>query len=97
MIHEACKWVLLAHLLSERLELQPLLGFQVFEAVDGEQAVQLATQHVPDLVIMDIILPGITDGVAATKRLKSSEQTAHIPIIMLTARSSADDVVKADR
>lgn len=80
------RFVLSAHLRA--------CGFQVFEAVDGEQAVKLATQHVPDLVVMDIGLPGTTDGVAATKKLKSSEQTRQIPVIMLTARSSADDVVR---
>ena len=66
-------------------------GFRTLEAVNGEEAVVMARQHLPDLVLMDIALPGI-DGVEATRQLKAQPSTAAIPIVALTA-----SVMEADR
>jgi two-component system, cell cycle response regulator DivK len=66
-------------------------GFRTLEAVNGEDAVVMARQHLPDLVLMDIALPGI-DGVEATRQLKAELSTANIPIVALTA-----SVMGADR
>ena len=66
-------------------------GFRTLEAVNGEDAVVMARQHLPDLVLMDIALPGI-DGVEATRQLKAEPSTAAIPIVALTA-----SVMEADR
>lgn len=66
-------------------------GFRTLEAVNGEDAVVMARQHLPDLVLMDIGLPGI-DGVEATRQLKAELSTANIPIVALTA-----SVMEADR
>jgi len=66
-------------------------GFRTLEAVNGEDAVVMARQHLPDLVLMDIALPGI-DGVEATRQLKAEPSTASIPIVALTA-----SVMESDR
>ncbi len=68
-------------------------GFAVLEAEDGAYAIELANTRQVDLIIMDIGLP-VLDGITATKALKADEKTAHIPIIMLTARSGSEDVVR---
>lgn len=66
-------------------------GFRTLEAISGEDAVVMARQHLPDLVLMDIALPGI-DGVEATRQIKAEPSTAAIPIVALTA-----SVMEADR
>ena len=69
-------------------------GYEVLLAVDGEQAVSVATTDVPDLVLMDMSLP-VIDGWEATRRIKAGASTAHIPIIALTAHAMAGDREKA--
>lgn len=64
----------------------------LFFAEDGETALQLARTRLPDLILLDLMLPGI-DGLSVCRRLKSREETAGIPIIMLTAKSEESDVV----
>ena len=68
-------------------------GYKVIEAGDGAEAINLAKQRQPDLIIMDIGLP-VLDGITATKMLKADASTSHIPIIMLTARSGSNEVVR---
>jgi CheY-like chemotaxis protein len=82
------RFILVAHLRAS--------GFDVFEAVDGLKAVELATDKLPDVVLMDIGLP-VMDGIAATRALKSDGRTSSIPIIMLTARTRTEDIVKVWR
>lgn len=62
-----------------------LKGFQVMVAGDGEEGLAKALQHRPDLIILDLWLPGI-GGWEAIRRLKGNERTEHIPIVVLTAR-----------
>ncbi len=69
-------------------------GHRVLVAMDGMAGVTAALEHVPDLILMDLGLPGL-DGWDAAKRIKSSPRTAHIPIIALTARALTEDVFKA--
>jgi|SRR5581483_2150478 len=69
-------------------------GHQVLVAGDGVAGVRAAQAHVPDLILMDLGLPGL-DGWEATQMIKSAPSTAHIPIIALTARAMPDDVLKA--
>ena len=59
-------------------------GFEVKVAMNGAQAVDWAKTLLPDLIVMDLILPGL-DGFEATRQLKSQPETKHIPIIVLTA------------
>jgi two-component system cell cycle response regulator DivK len=65
-------------------------GFETLEATTGEQAVELATQHDPDLILMDIRLVGM-DGVVALHRLREDERTASTPVVALTAQAMAGD------
>ena len=65
-------------------------GHQVLSAADAEAGVALARSTHPDLVLMDVQLPGM-DGLAATALLKSDPQTRTIPIIALTAMAMKDD------
>jgi len=65
-------------------------GFDVIVAVDGEQAVEMAKQILPDLILMDMQLPKV-NGWEATKRLKSGQDTGKIPIVALTAHAMPED------
>ena len=65
-------------------------GYEVIEAEDGLTGVEMAVHEQPDLILMDISLPGI-DGVEATQRIKSFEGTRHIPVIALTANAMRGD------
>jgi CheY-like chemotaxis protein len=74
-------------MLSRRLERK---GFTVFKAVDGESGVALCRAELPDLVLMEMSLPGL-DGWAATRALRADPATARIPIIALTAHALSSD------
>jgi two-component system, cell cycle response regulator DivK len=65
-------------------------GYQTLEATTGESAVALATEHAPDLVLMDIQLPDI-DGIEALARLRADQRTASLPIVALTAQAMHGD------
>ncbi len=65
-------------------------GFEVLEAEDGLTGVEVATNELPDLILMDISLPGI-DGVEATQRIKAHPGTMAIPVIALTANAMRGD------
>jgi two-component system response regulator MprA len=67
-------------------------GFQVEHASDGYAGLDLAQRLQPDIVILDIMLPGI-DGLEVCRRLRASEATANIPILMLTAKDEVQDRV----
>jgi two-component system cell cycle response regulator DivK len=68
--------------------------FEVIEAVDGEAGLAAATAHQPDLILMDIQLPGI-DGYEATRRLKADAALQAIPIIAVTSYALGGDADKA--
>lgn len=59
-------------------------GYEVVEALEGGEAVRMATDHPPDLILMDLGVPGI-DGLEATRRLKREPRTSAIPVVALTA------------
>ncbi len=65
-------------------------GYRVLEATTAGKAVELATEHEPDLVLMDIHLPDV-DGVEALDRLRADERTASIPVLALTAQAMRGD------
>ena len=65
-------------------------GYRTLEATTGEEAVALAVEHSPDLVLMDIQLPDI-DGVAALGRLRAEARTASVPVLALTAQAMEGD------
>ena len=65
-------------------------GFEVFETCDGSQAVERTPLVMPDLVMLDVMMPNM-DGYEALRQLRASYLTRHIPIIMLTARAESED------
>jgi two-component system, cell cycle response regulator DivK len=65
-------------------------GYEILVARDGGAGVQMAGDEQPDLILMDMSLP-VMDGWEATRRIKASENTRHIPIIALTAHAVAGD------
>jgi len=67
-------------------------GYAVTCAATGEEALKLAKAEVPDLVLLDLMLPGI-DGLQVAKRLKEEESTRDISIVMLTAKGEESDIV----
>ena len=70
-----------------------LNGYEVVAARDGEEAVQLAGERDPDLMILDVMLPRL-DGLQVTRRLRADGRTARLPIILLTARAQEADVTR---
>jgi two-component system cell cycle response regulator DivK len=70
------------------------VGYEIIEAVTGEEGVTAAESHVPDLILMDIQLPGL-DGYEATRRIKANPALQHIPIIAVTSYALSGDDVKA--
>jgi two-component system, OmpR family, alkaline phosphatase synthesis response regulator PhoP len=67
-------------------------GYQVATATGGEEAIRKATMNPPDLVLLDLMLPGV-DGLAVCKRLRAHPRTTQVPIIMVTAKGEDSDVV----
>ena len=69
-------------------------GYKVMEALTGEEGVTAAQSHRPDLILMDIQLPGL-DGYEATRQIKANPDLQHIPIIVVTSYALSGDDVKA--
>jgi two-component system cell cycle response regulator DivK len=69
-------------------------GYTVDEAITGPEAIELARRHLPQLILMDLRLPGL-DGYEVTKTLKADERTRQIPVIALTAFAMEGDRERA--
>jgi two-component system phosphate regulon response regulator PhoB len=68
-------------------------GYRVLEAVDGEEALLVASETTPDLVLLDWMLPQLS-GIEVCRRLRSRQETRNVPIIMLTARGEESDRIR---
>ena len=68
-------------------------SYQVFQAFDGTEGFASAKQNLPDLIILDVMMPEV-DGYTVAQRIRQNENTKDIPIIMLTALSQLQDKVK---
>ena len=80
--------------LPNRLYLRKLLekrGCEVFDVADGESAIVMASETVPDLILVDVVMPGM-DGFELCGLLRDQSRTANIPVIMVTAKSRVDDL-----
>ena len=73
------------HLLKE--------GYQVAGVASGEEALEIAERQVPDLILLDVMLPGM-DGFAVCRRLRATPRTADVAVMMLTAKSEEADIVR---
>ena len=67
--------------------------YYVIEAADGQSGLKLAVESVPDIVVSDVMMP-VMDGLAFCTRLKQHEATSHIPVLLLTARSSEQQYIE---
>ncbi len=65
--------------------------YELLTAKDGEEAIEKAASEKPDLILLDIVMPNM-DGFEACRRLRESEETREIPIIMVTTRGEAENV-----
>lgn len=72
--------------LGKLLEME---GYEVLEAIDGAQAVELARTSVPDMILMDISLP-VIDGLTATRQIRGLENLRNVPIIVLSGHEFTD-------
>lgn len=80
--------------LSELLEFRfRSEGYEVRQTPDGDEALVMAAEELPDLIILDWMIEG-TSGIEVCRRLRRNKETAHVPIIMLTAREAEDDRVR---
>ena len=67
-------------------------GYAVLSAFSGTEALEIAERESPDLIVLDLMLPGL-DGTEVARRLKADPRTSNIPIVMLTAKGEETDVV----
>jgi DNA-binding response OmpR family regulator len=67
-------------------------GYGVMSAIDGHELVRLAQDHPPSLILVDLAMPRM-DGYEAIRQLRNDTRTAHVPMLILTARTGAKDVV----
>ena len=68
-------------------------GYEVLRAGDGQQALDLAREHHPDLAVLDVMMPKLT-GYDVTRELRANAETSRIPVILLTARVQEADVAR---
>ena len=66
-------------------------GFEIFEAEDGLKALLMVAEKVPDVLLLDVMMPNM-DGITVCEKLRSQAETAVIPIILLSARTSPEAV-----
>ncbi len=81
------------HIISTTLEKQ---GHRISVAVDGKDGVEKAIQIIPDLILMDVVMPEL-NGFQATRQLTKEPATANIPVIMVTTKDQKTDKMWAER
>ena len=70
--------------------------YTVYEAGNGEEGVHMAKEKLPDLIISDVMMP-VKDGFTCCEEIRSQQETAHIPILMLTAKAEDADILQGSR
>ncbi len=84
------------HILRTLEDLLVAEGYIIYKASDGKKAIEQAEAMLPDLIVLDVMMPKM-DGFEVLKRLKKSNKTMDIPIIMLTVKSTTQDVEQGIR
>jgi len=74
--------------------LEAISNYEIITENKGKKGIQIARKEKPDLILLDIMMPGI-DGFEVLKRLKGNEKTQNIPVIMLTAKDEDESKIKA--
>ena len=77
------------HVLTTILEKN---GYEVISAENGEMGVEVAKREKPDLVLMDVVMPGL-NGFQATRQLKKDAETSHIPVVIVTTKDQETDKI----
>lgn len=77
------------HVLTEALQ---KAGYQVVAAASGEQAIDMARSELPDLILMDVVMPGM-NGYQATRNITRDQATRDIPVIMCTSKGQETDKI----
>jgi adenylate cyclase len=67
-------------------------GYETLQAADGEQALRMVTEHRPDLILLDVMMPKL-DGLEACRRLKADGNVPFTPVILVTAKTATEDIV----
>jgi twitching motility two-component system response regulator PilH len=78
---------------SQRYSLEKLMqswGYETLTAEDGQQALEIATAELPDIILMDVVMPGMS-GFQTTRQLSRNEHTCNIPVIFVTTRGEETD------
>ena len=84
---------------SEMAKFRDMLArhdFKVLEAINGEQGCQMAIDHLPDVILMDVVMPEM-NGFQATRKITRGKTTAHIPVIMISTKNQETDRVWGKR
>ena len=84
---------------SELLQLMKMvkaLGHDVLAARSGEEGVSVATNQQPEVIVMDVVMPGV-NGFQATRQIKHSQATKHIPVILASVKSQPVDIAWGQR
>ena len=68
-------------------------GYEVYEATDGRSALELAAEHVPDLIVTDLVMP-YRDGYGLLRAIREHDATRKIPVLILSMRDREDDIVR---
>jgi len=71
-------------------------NYEIFEAADGVSGLALVVSERPDVILLDVMMPGELDGLQVCKRIKSDPATAHVKVILLTARGQERDRVAGE-
>lgn len=70
---------------------------ELYEATNGEEALRLAHELIPDLMILDVMMPGRLDGLQVCQAVKTSEQLGHCQVLLLSARGQRSDLLEGER
>lgn len=71
-------------------------NYAIIEAYNGEQGCQMASQHIPDVILMDIVMPEM-NGFQATRKITREKTTAHIPVVIVSTKNQETDRVWGKR